>query len=133
MVGYDINPQSPPQIHKYIYEELGIPKQYNTSTGKVTADEITLRRLATKYPLPQLRLIFQFRKLVKQLSRQYIDMPFDAHDVCVRTQFNIMGTNTGRLSGTEAPTGSGGTFQTFPREGLKLKFDKKYQGAIGDT
>ena len=124
MVGYDINPQSPPQIHKYIYEELGIPKQYNTSTGKVTADEITLRRLATKYPLPQLRLIFQFRKLVKQLSRQYIDMPFDAHDVCVRTQFNIMGTNTGRLSGTEAPTGSGGTFQTFPREGLKLKFDK---------
>ena len=123
MVGYEINPLSPKQIHKYIYDELCIPKQYNPATGKVTADEITLRRMTIKYPLPQLRLIFQFRKLAKQLSPQYIDMAFDAHDVCIRTQFNIMGTVTGRLSGTTAPTGSGGTFQTFPREGLKLTFD----------
>ena len=123
LVGYEINPLSPKQIHKYIYDELHIPKQYNTSTGKVTADEITLRRLAIKYPLAQLRLIFQFRKLAKQLSPQYIGMPFDGHDICVRTMFNIMGTVTGRLSGTNSPTGSGGTFQTFPREGLKLRFD----------
>ena len=122
LVGHPLNCNSSKQVHQYLFEELKIPPQISQKTGRPTADETTLRRIATKYPFPQLRLIFQTRKIIKHLSPQYVGMIYDKHDLCVRTQFNLMGTNTGRLSGTSSPTGSGGTMQNLPRAGLELKF-----------
>jgi DNA polymerase-1 len=46
IVGYSFNPNSPPQLQRIMYEELGIPKQYSRKTGNLTTDKDTLKELA---------------------------------------------------------------------------------------
>jgi DNA polymerase-1 len=46
IVGHEFNPNSPPQLVKIIYGELGIPEQISRKTGRPTTDKETLKKLA---------------------------------------------------------------------------------------
>jgi len=59
LVGHSLNPRSSQQVGKYLYEELGIPSSLRNTAKR------TLYKIALKYPLPVLKVIFAMRKMSK--------------------------------------------------------------------
>ena len=95
--GREFNVNSPKQLGKVLFEDLGLPKGRKTKTGYSTAIGV-LEGLADENPI--VGRVLEYRELSK-LKSTYIDtLPDLAHPTTGRlhTTFNQAGTATGRLS-----------------------------------
>jgi DNA polymerase-1 len=97
VAGTEFNIDSPKQLQKVLFEDLGLDSSKKTKTGQST-DVQVLEKLAKKHPLP--RLILDYRGMMK-LKNTYLDnlteyqSPIDGR---IHASFNQAGAATGRLS-----------------------------------
>lgn len=102
---------------KLLYGKLGYPPQYRIENGRktssLTADKLSLLNLLKKFPSDTLIAdILLWRKLKKLLEQASIKVGSDSR---VRCSYNPVGTDTGRLSSSTAPTGTGMNLQTLTK------------------
>ena len=95
--GYEFNINSPQQLGKVLFEDLGLPHGRKTKTGYST-DVKVLEKLAPKHELPA--LVIRYRNLAKLLSTyvEKLKKLIDPATGRVHTSFNQAVTATGRLS-----------------------------------
>lgn len=104
-----INPGSWQQVQRLLYGDMGLPPV--RKKGAITSDRKALEKLKGYfYAEPVINHILTYRDLGKQLGvlRTGIDP-----DGCIRTSFNVAGTDTGRFSSYESATGSGTNLQNI--------------------
>jgi len=108
------------KLAKYLYEELGLPKQYvrNKKKGEktVTTNEVAIRTLAEKHPdkLGQVAPLILDQTRLKKLSEFYTEGRVD-EDGYFRSSYGL-NTEAGRLQSKKAPNGSGSNAQNIDRE-----------------
>jgi uracil-DNA glycosylase family 4 len=96
----DINPASPIQLSKFLYDELGLPCKFTTPSGARSTDEAALEHLKTKHPY--VSLLLENRKLAKFNSTYAMGiMRRLCDDGRVHASFLLDGAETGRLSSQE--------------------------------
>ncbi|MEA2647460.1 MAG: polymerase [Chloroflexota bacterium] len=101
IAGYAINVNSPIQLKKLLFEELGLARGRLTTTGKVSTDSTVLEKLRDAHPV--VGKVLEYRQLTK-LKSTYIDaLPglVDPADGRVHTSFNQTVATTGRLSSSD--------------------------------
>lgn len=96
VVGEPFNLNSPIQLRKILFEDLGLPVKKKTRTGPST-DQSVLEQLAEEHELP--KLILEHRSFAK-LKSTYLDALPELRDEQgrVHTSFNQAVAATGRLS-----------------------------------
>jgi hypothetical protein len=97
-------------LKDYLYETLGLPTQYS-DTGAVTTDYGALINLRKKSKHPALPLIIELTEL--RTRQQMLRMETDP-DGRIRSGLNEVGSETGRVTSSKSPTGSGMNLQTLP-------------------
>ena len=122
LAGHAVNISSPAQIKKLLYEERGLPiqktKTYSVDEeSKETADRKALLALQKKARHPEdkaiLSTIMRWKALEgvrKQLS--VVHCP----DGRSRSNYNVVGTDTGRVSCSKSDTGFGTNLQTITKK-----------------
>lgn len=116
--GVGINANSPKQLMRIFYDDLGLPKQYKYDRQKkeerLSVDREALEKLA-KFPIanPLVKAILASRDTGKKLSvlRSGVDS-----DGRMRFSFNVGGTETGRWSSSKNVFGSGMNAQNITEE-----------------
>lgn len=96
--GKTFNPNSVLQLRSFLFDYLGLtPIGKKTSTGANSTDAEVLKELADQHHVP--RLILNIRQKSK-IKNTYLDkiIPQLDRDSRLRTNFNIHGTTSGRLS-----------------------------------
>lgn len=115
------NPNSHTQVKKLLYDKFRLPKQFKKVAGRKTADVISdvssLLQLLKTYQLPVIIDLLLYSRLNKR--SQYINMKYD-RDGRMRCSYNVVGSETGRLSCSKAANGTGDNLQTVPRDLRKL-------------
>jgi DNA polymerase-1 len=98
-VGYEFNLNSPKQLSKALFEDLGLPAKKKTKTGYSTNAEV-LESLRHAHPV--IEMILDYRTLAK-LKSTYCDglLKVIAADGRIHSSFNQAETRTGRISSTE--------------------------------
>ena len=114
--GREINTKSP-TFKTYLYEELGLPQVTNRTTGKPTANAEALLNIAkkTNHIVPRLGLFLSDLRT----RHQMLGIESDG-DGRIRCGYNLVGTETGRLTCYTSPTGSGYNLQTIPERDRDL-------------
>jgi DNA polymerase I-like protein with 3'-5' exonuclease and polymerase domains/uracil-DNA glycosylase len=117
LVGYPINPRSPPQLKRFFYEELGQKPVLDRKTRSASTNEAALRQIASREPLliPVVRNLLEIRSLSVFIST-FLKAHLDT-DTRMRCSFNICGTETYRFSSSENAFGSGLNLQNIPKGG----------------
>lgn len=97
LAGYDLNPLSPKQIAKLLYEDLELKQTKKTAKGAASTDSETLTEYAEVYPI--VKLILEYRTYAKILQTYAVGL-LDTVDNenTVHTTYNQTQTATGRLS-----------------------------------
>ena len=115
VVGEPLNVKSPKQMMKFLYEDLGLPKQKARKTGRPTANEEALATLAKKEPLikPIVECITEMRSINVFLST-FVKAPL-GEDKRLRSSYNIAGTETFRWSSSKDAFGTGLNLQNIPK------------------
>ena len=129
-VGYDINYNSPKQLIKYFYDELGInPYKKRTAKGTYnpTTDVDAMKRISRRgYKAAQIML--DIRGLGKRIST-YLNLNKVDKDGRYRSSYKPVGAETGRISSGETIFGTGGNQQNWPHDLLRFfVFDEGYIG-----
>ena len=98
-VGYEFNINSPKQLGKALFEDLGLPAKKKTKSGYSTNAEV-LEELSRYHPV--ISLILRYRAVAK-LKSTYCDSLAEkvAPDGRIHSSFNQTETRTGRISSTE--------------------------------
>lgn len=109
MTKCNLNPNSPKQVGTYFYVTKGLTP--HVKKGKVTVDEVALKRLSGK-GYKEASVILEARGLAK-LKGTYLEMALDS-DNRIRSRFDPTGTVTGRLSSKKTIFGTGGNMQNLP-------------------
>lgn len=130
VLGHEINPDSPKQMHTLFYTDLQLPVQHKRGKkgvpGNATLDDEALQKLSKIEPLlkPIINCISDIRTLGKFLSN-FLCRPLDI-DGRMRCSYNIGGSESGksapktyRLSSSEDAFGSGTNLQNIPSEKSK--------------
>jgi uracil-DNA glycosylase family 4 len=112
LAGHDLNPNSPKQLKDYFYGEKK-QKPY-TSGGKISVDELALKRLARK-GFDEAKLIIQMRK-IKKICANYLNPDKVDSDGRYRCSYNPVGTRYSRISSSKSIFGTGGNLQNWPHE-----------------
>jgi len=113
-----VNIGSPKQLMDVLYKRLGLRTMYkkrkrgDESAPKETTDEDALLKLYQITQDDTLLNILQWRKNEK--LRQSLETRVDP-DGRARCSYNLVGTETGRLSCYKSPTGAGGNFTTITK------------------
>ena len=111
---------SPTKLKKLLYQEKGYPEQKKGRgpTAKVTTDAEALLKLQKKFPHDALisdLLLHRKLESIQETLRITTDP-----DGRVRCGYNLVGTETGRLTCYTSPTGSGANLQTITKKLRKL-------------
>lgn len=111
------------KLKAFLYTTLGLPEQKDPQTGSVTTDYealITLKKKVMDAPekfdsraLKALQLIIDIGEL--RTRSQMLEITTDL-DGRVRSSYNEVGSETGRVTSSTSPTGSGYNMQTIPDE-----------------
>lgn len=101
----------------YVYETLKCPKQYDPKSGSLTTDYEALLKIWKKTSLAPINLAIQIGNLRTRAQMLAISADSDGR---VRAGYNVVGSETGRITCYTSPTGSGYNLQTIPSED-KLK------------
>lgn len=116
-LGCSINVKSSKQKAEYLYgsgpDSLGLPPQYNSQTGAITTNYEALISLRRKSDHPSLPLLIDLTELRTRQSMLEIKTDPDGR---LRTSYNEVGSETGRITSGTSPTGSGHNLQTIPDE-----------------
>jgi len=122
--GYKININSPKQVNEFLYGVMRLPI-ITDRQGKVKGDEDTIAKLLkdrvkNEAKRETLNNILEFRRVSKTLST-YLLCERD-YDFRIRSQYRIIGTETGRsstsiLSEPVRPEDIGFAFQTLTKHG----------------
>lgn len=98
-VGYTFNLNSPKQLGKALFEDLGLPAKKKTKSGYSTNAEV-LEGLRTAHPAVDMLLTY---RTLSKLKSTYCDglLKVIDDDGRVRSSFNQTETRTGRISSTE--------------------------------
>jgi uracil-DNA glycosylase family 4 len=122
--GRNINIESPKQVKEFLYGQMKLPVIYDRK-GKVKTDEDTLSKLLKDRVRNEskreiIRNILEFRRVSKTLST-YLMCGRD-YDNRIRSNYRIIGTETGRSSTTilkepVRPEEIGFAFQTITKHG----------------
>jgi len=126
IAGQEFNLNSPKQLRKVLFEDLGLPPQKKTKTGYSTDEEV-LRKLSLKYHVA--KLILEYRQLSK-LKYTYL-IPFmqqaDNSSSKIHASFNQTATQTGRLSSSSP------NLQNIPiREDFAQRIRKVFVSSFDD-
>ena len=92
------NPNSTVQLRSLLFDYVGLaPTGKKTGTGADSTDAESLQKLASEHEIPE--LILEIRQKVK-IKTTYLDkiIPALDRDGRLRTNFNLHGTTSGRLS-----------------------------------
>lgn len=112
---FHMNVDSNKQFQEYIYGKLALPlqtkKDPKTKIEKPTTDYEALLKLVKKTGHPACRVAIDLRGLGTRAGMLAIHADPDGR---IRCGYNIVGTETGRLSCYTSPTGSGYNLQTIP-------------------
>lgn len=116
-----LNVNSPKQVADVLFLRFGYPKQHpkvgrEVDKTKVTTNVDALLNLRKTYNGPNdtiLSLLLKYRSLDKQ--RIALEIKTN-NDFRVRCSYNIVGTETGRLSCSESNTGSGANLTTITKK-----------------
>jgi uracil-DNA glycosylase family 4 len=112
-----LNVESPKQMKEYLYDTLGLPIQYarpkNDLPPAPTCDALALLKLFRLTENPVLKTILKIRACNSLVETLAIATDFDGR---IRCGYNVVGTDTGRLSCYESPTGSGMNLQTVTKK-----------------
>ena len=122
LAGHPLNPQSPSQLSKFFYDDLGIPGVKNLAGDGLTTNSPAMQTIALRQPIlkPLCQLIVELRSIGVFLGT-FIDARLDS-DGRMRCSFNIAGTETFRFSSSENAFGSGMNLQNIPvKEKAKIK------------
>lgn len=100
LAGEKLNPNSPKQARKILFEKLDLPVIERTKTGPSTNARV-LEELSDKHPLPE--KIIEFRELSKLLNTYVETLPetINPRTGRIHTSFNQTATATGRLSSSD--------------------------------
>jgi len=118
ILGHPLNPQSPVQMAKLFYNDLGIPpimsRAKKGSPPHITCDDEALVKIMKKEPLtrPLIRAIQEYRSLGVFLST-FVMAALDKDDR-MRCSYNICGTETYRFNSSKNAFGSGTNLQNVP-------------------
>jgi len=112
-VGHALNVNSPKKMAEFLYDELGLPAQYNRKTGRLTTDVKSLHRLAAKYPSIVFDFIQKLRE-VRKVHSTYLTAIVDK-DNRIRCSYVLYGTKSGRLASKMSRFGSGMNLQNVPK------------------
>ena len=98
-VGYEFNLNSPKQLGKALFEDLGLPAGKKTKSGYSTSADV-LEKLRTAHPVVE--QLLEYRTLTK-LNGTYCEglLKVISPDGRVRSVFNQTETRTGRISSSE--------------------------------
>jgi DNA polymerase-1 len=113
VVGYEINPNSTKQLKEYFYDKKKVKPYVSRKTGAYTVDEKALKRISRKGFI-EAEKILEIRRLSK-LKGTYLDVGLDS-DSRLRSAFNPVGTESGRLSSSKTIFGTGTNLQNQPPE-----------------
>ena len=116
----EINLNSPLQMCNLLYKKLGFEPQYKKEGGrkttKLTANAEAMLKIIVKQGAnahPFLKAALAWKKL--EGVRKQLDLNTDA-DGRMRCSYNLVGTETGRLSCSGSVTGSGTNLQTITEQ-----------------
>lgn len=111
--GVPLNINSPKQMVECLYKRMGFEPQYKKEggrkTNKLTADTHALLTLMKRHDSDLVYNILRWRQL--EGVRKQLDIKLDS-DNRIRASYNIVGTETGRLTCYGSNTGSGYNLQT---------------------
>lgn len=111
--GKGLNPRSPAQIKKFLYDVLKVPEQYKRIKGvrKVSTDRSALENLLL-YRKSEIfiRHILAIRDMSKKCGTLRSGTDADGR---MRTSYNVSGTETGRWSSNENVWGTGTNLQNI--------------------
>lgn len=104
IVGYEFNPNSPPQLLRIMYQELGIPTQISRKTGRPTTDKETLKYLSeltdiegnVKYPFVKYLMDYRVFEGVRKIIDKFPELA--TTDGYLFSSVMQYGTTTGRVS-----------------------------------
>ena len=108
------------KLGTYLYERLGLPKQFvkdkKKGEKKVTTNEIAIRKLAHQFPdkLGVVAPLILDQVRCKKLSEFYVNERVD-DDGYFRSSYGL-NTEAGRLNSKESPRGTGSNAQNIDRE-----------------
>lgn len=110
-----MNVDSNKQFQEYIYGKLALPTQWKkdpkTKEERPTTDYEALLKLAKVTNHPVCRIAIDLRSIGTRASMLGIYADADGR---IRCGYNVVGTETGRLSCYTSPTGSGYNLTTIP-------------------
>lgn len=116
-----LNVESKLQLADFLYRQLNLPIQYKKEKGRLTTKETTdvlaLLNLYKKTNDPTLKLVLTIRALRTRVGT--LESATDP-DGRIRCGYNLVGTETGRLTCYESPTGSGFNLQTVTKKDRDL-------------
>lgn len=117
-IGASVSWRSPQQLMNLLYDVLGLPpiRKRNANGNMVpTVNRDAIERLGNNYFIaePICNHLLVLRELEKK--RQWLETGIDA-DGRMRCNYNIGGTNTGRLASSISDLGTGGNLQNVDRE-----------------
>lgn len=113
----EFNPASPKQVAIALYDILGYEVKNTTPSGAPATDQDTIEELKKQAPHKFLDALINFRKAQKFLTTYILSIKDNLDkDNRIRTNFNVTGTVSGRLS-------SSGTinFQNIPSRDKTIK------------
>jgi len=118
LAGQPLNCNSPKQCNEFLYTKMGYEKQFKkdpvTKVDRLTSDKNALLVLLRKYNQPQVIVqLLRYRTL--DSIRETLEITTDT-DNRVRCSYNVVGTDTGRLSCQGSPTRSGANLQTITKK-----------------
>lgn|SRR3990167_2916966 len=113
LIDYGLNVDSKLQIADYLYRQLHLPVQFKKEKGRLTdketTDALALLTLYAKTLDSTLRLILVLRAQRTRLETLTVKHDSDGR---IRCGYNVVGSETGRLTCYKSPTGSGFNLQT---------------------
>lgn len=114
--GKEFNPNSVMQLRSFLFDYVGLkPVGKKTSTGANSTDAEVLKELAEQHHIPQLILNIRQKSKIKNTYLDKIIPQLD-RDGRLRTNFNIHGTTSGRLSSSGKLN-----LQQLPRDNSAVK------------
>lgn len=121
---------SPIKLKKFLYQTLGLPSQRKRGSTTITTDETAIRNLMRRFPLFEEigRLILDFRR--KSKLAQFMADGIADEDRRVRCQYRFT-TETGRLSSSSNPRGTGTNLQNQDHECLDMYIANEGQVLMG--
>jgi len=124
LAGKTVNPDSPDQLARFLYGQLGLPIQFNHKTKRPSTDKDSLNRLLRITKINKnlqaheiLNVLNEYKKLSK-LNSTYLEMEVEDDDR-VRTSYTWVSTY--RLSSSQSHFGGGGNLQNIPARSLEGK------------